>query len=55
MQWFKNRLVEPSTWAGFAALIPAVISLASHPLTPDAVGAFAAGVAAIFLREGKSA
>ena len=47
-----RRLREPSTWAG----IGAVITSASHALAtrdPQAIGATVAGLAAMFIPEGR--
>lgn len=51
MKWLINRLREPSTWAGLAALIPTAISLASAPLTPQLIGGAVAGLAAVLMKE----
>lgn len=55
MNWLFNRLREPSTWAGFAGLIPAFFALTSQPLTPQIIGATVAGVAAVLMKEKQSA
>lgn len=54
MGWIKNRLREPSTWAGIAALVPLVVQAAIGPSgpTPEQYGAMAAGIAAVLMREG---
>lgn len=51
MKWFVARLKEPSTWAGFAGLIPVFIAMASGPVTPAAIGGAVAGVAAVLMKE----
>lgn len=51
MQWFLSRLKEPSTWAGFAGLIPAIITVAAGPVSPAAIGGLVAGVAAVLMPE----
>lgn len=51
MKWLLARLSEPSTWAGFAALIPTAFTLISSPLTPQALGAAVAGLAAVMMKE----
>lgn len=53
MKWLKNRLSEPSTWAGFAGLIPTIFTLAAGPLTPQVIGATVASVAAVLMKEQK--
>jgi hypothetical protein len=50
MKWLANRLREPSTWAGFAALIPSVLTLMANP-TPAAIGGVVAGTAAVLMKE----
>jgi hypothetical protein len=51
MSWLKARFTEPSTWAGLAALIPTVYTVACTGLNSAAVGTLAAGVAAVLLKE----
>lgn len=51
MKWFIARLVEPSTWAGFAGLIPSIFSLFAGGVTPAAIGGTVAGVAAVLMKE----
>lgn len=51
MNWFFSRLREPSTWAGFAGLIPAVLSMAAGPVSAQAIGGLVAGVAAVLMKE----
>ena len=51
MKWFLKRLSEPSTWAGFAGLIPAVVALVTTGLSPEGIGGVVAGVAAVLMRE----
>jgi hypothetical protein len=51
MKWFLERLREPSTWAGFAALIPAVLSMVATGVTPAALGGLVAGAAAVLIKE----
>lgn len=55
MEWLIARLAEPSTWAGLAAIVPALVSVAQSPggVSPETIGAIAAGVAAAVMREGK--
>lgn len=54
MNWFVSRLKEPSTWAGFAGLIPMVMAAASGPVSPQVIGGLVAGVAAVFMPENKA-
>lgn len=51
MKWFISRLSEPSTWAGFAGLIPSLFAVASGPMTPQVIGGVVAGVAAVLMKE----
>lgn len=51
MKWLLERLREPSTWAGLAGLLPAVISVSSGPVSSQAIGGIVAGVAAVLMRE----
>lgn len=51
MKWFINRLREPSTWAGFAGMLPAVIAASQGPITPQVVGGIVAGAAAVLMKE----
>lgn len=51
MKWFVNRLSEPSTWAGFAGLIPSLFSLFAGGVTPAGIGGAVAGVAAVLMKE----
>lgn len=51
MKWFIARMVEPSTWAGFAGLIPSLFSLFATGVTPQAIGGAVAGVAAVLMAE----
>ncbi len=51
MTWLKNRLSEPSTWAGLAGLIPMAAGLIAGPVTPQAIGGLVAALAAVFMRE----
>lgn len=55
MNWFVKRLSEPSTWAGFAAVLfgGGAASGLDPAITPEfvgAVGAVVAGVIAVFKR-----
>lgn len=50
MKWLANRLREPSTWAGFASLIPSVLTLMANP-TQAAIGGVVAGTAAVLMKE----
>ena len=50
MTYLKNRFREPSTWAGLAALL-ASAAQAWATKDPQAIGAVAAGLAAIFAPE----
>lgn len=47
----KNRLREPSTWAGLAAIFASAMHAAATK-DPAAIGAVAAGLAAVLLPEG---
>lgn len=51
MKWFIARMTEPSTWAGFAGLIPSLFSLFAGGVTPQAIGGTVAGVAAVLMKE----
>ncbi len=51
MNWFISRLREPSTWAGLAGLIPAVVQVSSGPVSSQAIGGLVAGLAAVLMRE----
>lgn len=52
MSTIKQRLKEPSTWAGLALLLTQAAQ-AWATKDPQAIGATAAGVAAILMPEGK--
>lgn len=51
MKWLLNRLTEPSTWAGLAGLLPAALSLGAGAPSPEMIGAFVAGLAAVLMKE----
>jgi len=51
MNYLSARLREPSTWAGIAALLPIAVQASSGHVDPQMVGAIAAGLAAVFMRE----
>lgn len=51
MKYFLARFKEPSTWAGFAALIPMIIAASSGPVTPQVIGGITAGLAAVLMNE----
>lgn len=51
MKWLFQRLSEPSTWAGLAGLLPAVLSMVSGGVTPAALGGLVAGTAAVLMKE----
>lgn len=53
MQVIKNRLSEPSTWAGIAALI-GTAAQAWATKDPQAIGAVLAGVLAVIVPERKA-
>jgi hypothetical protein len=51
MKYFLSRLREPSTWAGLSSLIPMAIAASAGPITPQIIGGFVAGLAAVFMKE----
>lgn len=51
MKWLLSRLAEPSTWAGLAAALPSIVSLAANTNNPAAWAAAAGGIAAALLPE----
>lgn len=51
MKWLLNRLREPSTWAGFAGLIPSLVMMVGGGVTPEAIGGAVAGIAAVLMKE----
>lgn len=51
MKWLISRLREPSTWAGFAGLIPAFVAMLGGGVSPEAIGGAVAGVAAVLMKE----
>ena len=51
MKYLAARFKEPATWAGLAAMIPVVAQVATGTVSPDMVGAIAAGLAAVFMKE----
>jgi len=55
MKWFLSRLKEPSTWAGFAAFLPAALAATAGPLTPQLIGGLVGGFAAAVMPEQKAA
>ena len=52
MTYILKRLAEPSSWAGLAAIISAAATAAATK-DPQAIGALAAGLAALLLPEGR--
>lgn len=51
MKWIAERAGEPSSWAGFAAIMPMIVTVMSGGASPELIGAIAAGIASIFMRE----
>lgn len=51
MKWLINRLREPSTWAGFAGLLPSLLMMIGGNVTPEAIGGLVAGTAAVLMKE----
>lgn len=51
MKWLLSRLAEPSTWAGLAAALPSIVSLAANTNNPAAWAAAAGGIAAAVIPE----
>lgn len=51
MKWLISRLSEPSTWAGFAGLIPSAAALFVSGVTPAAIGGLVSGIAAVLMKE----
>jgi Ni,Fe-hydrogenase III small subunit len=51
MRYLSARFKEPATWAGIAAIIPVAMQMAGGVASPDMIGAVAAGLAAIFMKE----
>jgi hypothetical protein len=54
MSYFKNRLREPSTWAGLASVLATAVQ-AYATRDPQAIGATVAGLVAIATPEKKAA
>lgn len=51
MNYLVQRLKEPATWAGLAAILPICAQMAAGNASPELIGALAAGIAAVFMRE----
>lgn len=51
MKWFLNRLTEPSSFAGFAALIHGAANIANHNYDPQNIMAAVAGLLAVVMPE----
>lgn len=48
--YLKNRLKEPSTWAGIGALLPSIAQVATSP-TPVAIASIVAALLAALVPE----
>lgn len=52
MIWLLNRLKEPTTWLGFAMLIPQVGAvIAAGHITAAGVATIAGGIAGVLIKE----
>ena len=52
MKWLLNRLKEPTTWLGFAMLIPQVGAvIAAGQITAAGVATIAGGIAGVLIKE----
>lgn len=51
MNYLTQRLKEPATWAGLAAILTIGAQVAAGNASPEQIGAVAAGIAAVFMKE----